>query len=105
MVTCLGVSRIPRTLTQIETTTQIIILATKIRHELRYYIAISLLRPRFHRGTIAGLVNERTNQRMAVQADMAVSPRPYIRPTATISYDGYLYYIYRFLYLVDSFLL
>ena len=64
-----------------------------------------MLRLRLHRGTIAGLVNKRTNQRIAVLADIAVSPRPYIRPTATTDYDGYSYYIYRSLYLVDSFLL
>ena len=34
------------------------------------------------------MVNERTNQRIAVLADIAVSPRPYIRPTATTGYDG-----------------
>ena len=64
-----------------------------------------MLRPRLHRGTIAGLVNERTNQRMAALADIAVPPRPYIRPTATTGYNGYSYYIYRSLRLVDSFLL
>ena len=64
-----------------------------------------MLRPRLYRGTIAGLVSERTNQRIAVLADIAVPLRPYIRPTATTGYDGYSYYKYRSLYLVDSFLL
>ena len=64
-----------------------------------------MLRLRLYRDTIAGLVNERTNQRIAALADKAVSPRPYIRPIATTGYDSYFYYIYRSLYLVDSFLL
>ena len=66
---------------------------------------MKLLRPRLHRGTIAGLVSERTNQRIAALADIAVPPRPYIRPTATTGYDGHSLYIYRSLFLVDSFLL
>ena len=64
----------------------LVLLITKI--SLNIYLDI-LLRLRLHRGTIAGLVNERTNQRIAVLADIAVSPRPYIRPTATTGYDGY----------------
>ena len=64
-----------------------------------------MLRPRLHRGTIAGLVNERTNQRIAVLADIAVPLRSYARPIATTGYNGYFYHMYRSLYLVDSFLL
>ena len=53
-----------------------------------------MLRPRLHKGTIAGLVNERTNQRIAVLADIAVPLRPYTRPTATTGYDGRSLIIY-----------